>query len=205
MINWELCQKLKFDHPDEWYMHNLESVLENETQIILLDFEIQTDHLLSARRLHLVIEKKVNSDLWTLLSRGQRSHDKKKTKRKIILTLLENWKKLWNMKMTVMSVVVTKILIKYWRVDLEISRDYSNYSIVQISQNTKKSHGDLRRFALTQTPAEEHKLRLVWKKIQRSKIIIIMIIIMRARPDGQIYRWPGLTTKRHMTLFRKAG
>ena len=32
------------------YMHKLESVLENEAHKILLDFEIQTDHLISARR-----------------------------------------------------------------------------------------------------------------------------------------------------------
>ena len=32
-----------------WYMSNLESVLENETYFSK-DFEIQTDHLISARR-----------------------------------------------------------------------------------------------------------------------------------------------------------
>ena len=39
-------------------MHNPESVLENETHIILWDFEIQIDHLISARRPDLVIVKK---------------------------------------------------------------------------------------------------------------------------------------------------
>ena len=39
-------------------MHNPESVLENETPKILWDFEIQMDHLISARRLDLVIVKK---------------------------------------------------------------------------------------------------------------------------------------------------
>ena len=28
-IHWELCKKFKFDHTNKWYMHNLESVLEN--------------------------------------------------------------------------------------------------------------------------------------------------------------------------------
>ena len=37
-------------HTNKWYKHNLESVLENETLKILWDFEIQTDHLISARR-----------------------------------------------------------------------------------------------------------------------------------------------------------
>ena len=33
-----------------WYMRNQESVLENETYIVPWDFEIQTDHLISAGR-----------------------------------------------------------------------------------------------------------------------------------------------------------
>ena len=38
------------------------------------------------------------------------------------------------------------------------SGDHSNYSIVEIDQNTKKGPGDLRRFAVTQTPVENHQL-----------------------------------------------
>ena len=32
VIHWELCKKFKFDHTNKWYMCNLASVLENETQ-----------------------------------------------------------------------------------------------------------------------------------------------------------------------------
>ena len=38
------------------------------------------------------------------------------------------------------------------------SGDHSNYSIVEIRQNTEKSPGDLRRLAVTQTPVENHQL-----------------------------------------------
>ena len=38
------------------------------------------------------------------------------------------------------------------------SREHSNYSIVEISQNTKKSSGDLRRLFVTHTPMENHPL-----------------------------------------------
>ena len=48
-IPWELCKKFKFNHTNKRYMHNPESVLENKTRKILWDFEIQTDHLISAR------------------------------------------------------------------------------------------------------------------------------------------------------------
>ena len=50
VIYWELCKKLIFDHTNKWYMYNPEYVLENETHKLLWDFEIQTDHQISARR-----------------------------------------------------------------------------------------------------------------------------------------------------------
>ena len=58
VIHWELCQKSKFDHTNKWYMYNLESVLENETNKVLWNFEIQTDHLILVRQPDLVIVKK---------------------------------------------------------------------------------------------------------------------------------------------------
>ena len=42
-VNNNMCKQLKFDHTNKWYMHNPESVLENETHKLLWDFEIQTD------------------------------------------------------------------------------------------------------------------------------------------------------------------
>ena len=55
--NWELCKRLKFDHTTKWYMHKPESVLENRIHKILLDFEIQMDHSILARRLNRVLIK----------------------------------------------------------------------------------------------------------------------------------------------------
>ena len=34
-INWELCNKLKFDYADKWYTYKQVSALENETHKIL--------------------------------------------------------------------------------------------------------------------------------------------------------------------------
>ena len=48
----------KFDHTNKCYMHNPESVQENEMHKFLWDFEIQTDHLISARQPDLVIVNK---------------------------------------------------------------------------------------------------------------------------------------------------
>ena len=55
VIHWVLCKKFKFDHMNKWYMHNLASVLENDTHKLLWDFDIKTDHLISARRSDLMI------------------------------------------------------------------------------------------------------------------------------------------------------
>ena len=50
-------KKMKFDHLNKLYMHQLESVLENEVKI-LRAFEMQTVHLILVARSDLVIDKK---------------------------------------------------------------------------------------------------------------------------------------------------
>ena len=54
VIHWEMCKKFKFDRTNKWYMHNPASVLENDMHRLLWDFDIQTDHLISARRPDLI-------------------------------------------------------------------------------------------------------------------------------------------------------
>ena len=52
-------------------MHNPEPVLENDTRKLLWDFDIQTDHLIAARRPGLIInqhKKREFAKLSTLLS-----------------------------------------------------------------------------------------------------------------------------------------
>ena len=63
VIHWEMCKKSKFDHTNKWYMHNPAPVLENDTQNLPWDFDIQTDHLISARRPHLIIINKNKENL----------------------------------------------------------------------------------------------------------------------------------------------
>ena len=58
MIHWELCKKLKFHYTIIRYMHKPEGILENETHKNLWDSEIQTDHLILARKPDLVLINK---------------------------------------------------------------------------------------------------------------------------------------------------
>ena len=55
VIHWEMCKKFKFDHTDEWYLHNPAPVQENATHKLWWDFTIQTDHLIPTRRPDLII------------------------------------------------------------------------------------------------------------------------------------------------------
>ena len=55
-----------------------------------------------------------------------------------------------------------------------MSGDYPNESIIENGQNTEKCPGDLRRFAVTQTPVKNHLETLMLKSL----IIIIIIIII---------------------------
>ena len=57
-IHWEMCKKFKFDHTNKWYMHYPASILKKDTYKLLWDFDIQTDHLISARRPDLMITNK---------------------------------------------------------------------------------------------------------------------------------------------------
>ena len=101
LIHWELCKILKFDHTAKWYMYKLEFVLENETHEPLGDFEIQTDHLIPARRADLVIINKkkkkddfaVPADHRVKIKKKIKIKIKKKEKREKYLHLARELKK----------------------------------------------------------------------------------------------------------------
>ena len=46
------------------------------------------------------------------------------------------------------------------------SGDHPNYGIIEISQNTEKSPGDLRRLVANQSPDRNHRLMLAWKTLK---------------------------------------
>ena len=71
VIHWEMCKKFKSNHTNKWYLHNPAPALENDTHKLLWDFDIHTDHVISARRLDLIMINKKSefAKLSTLLSR----------------------------------------------------------------------------------------------------------------------------------------
>ena len=125
-----MCKKFKFDHDNKWYMHNPATVLENDTHKLLWDFDIQTDHLISARRQDLIIinkkkKKKICKIVDFAVPADHRIKLKECEKRDKNIDLARQLKKLWNMKVTIISIVigvfgtVTKGLLKGLE-DLEV-------------------------------------------------------------------------------------
>ena len=111
MIHRELCKKLKFDRGTEWYIHKPESILENETNKILWDFEMQTGKLILTRWVFLVIINKKknkqtlpNSELYCL--RGPQRKIKENEKRDKYLDFARRLKKQRNTMVTVIPIII---------------------------------------------------------------------------------------------------
>ena len=109
-------------------MYNSAPVLENDTHKLLWDFDIQTDHLISARRPDLIIinnKKKICKIVDFAVPADHRIKLKECEKRDKYLDLARELKKLWNMKVTIIPIVigafgtVTKGLLKGLE-DLEV-------------------------------------------------------------------------------------
>ena len=156
-------------------MHNPASVMENETYKLYWDFGIQTDPLILARWPDLIIvnnkKKKTCKIVDFAVPADHRVKLKENEKKDKYLNLAWELKKLWNLKVSIIPIVIgalgaiTKGLIK------GTGRHGNNgtsidYCIVEISQNIEKSPGDLRRLAVTQTSVKDYQLTLIWKTLK---------------------------------------
>ena len=107
VIHWEMCKEFQFDHANNWHMHNPAPVLENDTHKLLWDFDIQTDHLISARRPALIIiNKKICKIVDFAVPADYRIKLKECEKRDKYLDLARGLKKLWNMNETIIPIVI---------------------------------------------------------------------------------------------------
>ena len=121
-----MCKKFKFDHTNKWYIHNPAHVLENNTHKLIWDFDIHTDHLILARRpdLIIIINKKKRTckivDFTVPADHRIKLKECEKKDRYLdkYLDLSRELKKLWNMQVTIIPIVigafgiVTKGLLK---------------------------------------------------------------------------------------------
>ena len=131
VIHWELCKKLKFVHTNKWYVYDSESVLENKMHKVLWDFEIESDHLISARRPYLVIVNKKKKRTCQIVNfdtpPDHRVKLKESEKRDKYQDLARRQRNLWNMKVTMTLIVIGalrtihKVLVKELK-DFEIRK-----------------------------------------------------------------------------------
>ena len=117
VIHWEKYKKLKFDHTNKWYMHNPASDQENATHWLLQDFNIETDHLIAAKRGDFIIINK-KKRIWKIVDFAVPSDLRVKLKKGLVPRPCLGIENLWNMKVTIIPIVigalrtVTKWLLK---------------------------------------------------------------------------------------------
>ena len=88
-------------------MHNPAPVLENDSHILLWDFNIQTDQLIPARRPDLIIINKKKKRICKIVDpTDHRINMKESEKKDKYIDLARELKKLWNMKVTIVPIVI---------------------------------------------------------------------------------------------------
>ena len=176
VIHWRMSKKFKFDHANKWYMHNPPPVLKNDTHKLSRDFDIQTDHLIPARRPDLIIiskKKKICKIVDFSVPANHRIKLKECEKRDKYLDLASELKKLWNMKVTIIPIVigafgtVTKGLLKVLE-DLEVGDQVETIQTspllktARILRTVLETWGDLLSFNLQWNTIS---LQLMWKTL----------------------------------------
>ena len=151
-------------------------VLENDTHKLLLDFNIQTDHLIPARRPDLMKinkKKRICKTVDFAVPADYRIKLKECEKKDKYLDLARELKKIWNMQVTIIPIVigafgtVSKGLLKGLE-DLEVGGRMETIqatALLRTARILRRVPGDLRKLAFTQTPAKDHQLTLMWKAL----------------------------------------
>ena len=167
-----MCKKFRFDDTNQWYRHNLASVLENDAHQLLWDFDIQTDHLISTRRPDRIIinqKKRICKIGDFAVQADQRIKRKECEKKDKYLDLTRELKKLWNMHMTIIPIVigafgtVTKGLLKGVE-DLDEWRPSKLQHYWERPEYCEESWR-LDELGVAQTSVNDHQLRLMWKTL----------------------------------------
>ena len=93
----------------KWYEHQPESVVENENCKILWDFNIQTDHVFEARRPDMIVVDKVKKTCAIIdfaIHYDSRVNNKEMEKIEKYHDLARELRKLWNMKVKVIPIII---------------------------------------------------------------------------------------------------
>ena len=148
-------------------MHNPALVLENDTHKLLWDFNIQTDHLIPTRRPDLIIinkKKRICKIVDFAVPADHRINLKESAKKDKYLDLARELKKLWNMKMMIVPIMIgaygtiTKGLLKGLE-DLKVGGQVETIQMTALLRTARI----LRR--VLETWGDLLSLKLLWKTI----------------------------------------
>ena len=109
IVHWELARKCNFEAGNKWYEHEPESILENEDYKTLRDVSIQTDHVIEARGLDLVVVDKKERSYKIIdfaVPEDSRIEEKKKDKIEKYQDLGGQLQKTWNVKVKIIPFAV---------------------------------------------------------------------------------------------------
>ena len=140
----------------------------NDTHKLLRDFDTQTDHQISPRRPDFIINK--NKRICKIVDFAVTADHtvklKECEKKDKYLDLARELKKLWNMKVTIIPIVigafgtVTKGLLKGLE-DLEVGGRVETIQMTALLRTARILRRDLRRLAVTQTLLKDYQLTLM--------------------------------------------
>ena len=180
VIHWELCKKLMFEHTNKWYIHNPASILANETQKLLWDFNIQTDHPISVTSPDLIIINKGKRTCRIAdfaVPAEHRVKLKEIEKKDMYLDLARELKKTVEHKSDDYTNCNWCSWFSHQRIEtrtgglgktgrMETIQTTALLSSARILRIVLETWGKL---AVTQIPAESHQLTLVWKTLKWAK------------------------------------
>ena len=101
-----ICEANGIHVKSKWYEHQPQPVIENDSCKILWDFTIQTGHFITARRPDIDKEHHECEITDFAIPYDTRVNDKEVEKIEKYLDLARELKKVWNMKVTVVPLVV---------------------------------------------------------------------------------------------------
>ena len=108
-IHWEICKKYDIEVNKNWFEHKPEKVTENNYCKILWDFNIQTDHIIEARRPDLVLLDRMVNKCYVVdfaVPFDSRVECKEQEKIEKYQDLVRELKKIWNMPIVMVPLVI---------------------------------------------------------------------------------------------------
>ena len=108
-VHWEVSKRCGFDVNEKWYEHEPDAVSENNDFHILWDFEVQTDHVIEARRPDMIVTDKKNNTCKIIdfaVPFDSRVDAKEMEKIEKYQDLARELRKIWNKQVKVIPIII---------------------------------------------------------------------------------------------------